>query len=90
MFDIAVAIVPLIGGIGAGYFLRKRKHVDLGKATLGTIVLLIFSLGFSIGSNNELLQSMPRIGFDAVVMVTLALFFSVIFLKAFRKAIKLN
>ena len=53
-------------------------------------MLLIFSLGFSIGSNNELLQSMPNIGLDAVFMVTLALFFSVVFLKAFRKMIKLN
>ena len=88
--DIIIAIIPLIGGIGAGYFLRKRRHVDLGRATLGAIVLLIFSLGFSIGSNNELLQSMPNIGLDAVFMVTLALFFSVVFLKAFRKMIKLN
>ena len=88
--DIVIAIVPLIGGIGVGYFLRKRRHVDLEKATLGAIVLLIFSLGFSIGSNNELLQSMPNIGLDAVFMVTLALFFSVVFLKAFRKMIKLN
>lgn len=88
--DIIIAIIPLIGGIGVGYFLRKRRHVDLGRATLGAIVLLIFSLGFSIGSNNELLQSMPNIGLDAVFMVTLALFFSVVFLKAFRKMIKLN
>jgi len=83
-------IVPLIAGIAIGYFLRKRKRLDLGKVTLGAIVLLIFSMGFSIGSNNELLQSMPNIGFDAVAMVGLALFFSVIFLKAFRKVVRLN
>jgi uncharacterized membrane protein YbjE (DUF340 family) len=83
-------IVPLIAGIAIGYFLRKRKHLDLGKVTLGAIVLLIFSMGFSIGSNNELLQLMPNIGFDAVAMVGLALFFSVIFLKAFRKVVRLN
>jgi 4-hydroxybenzoate polyprenyltransferase len=83
-------IVPLVAGIAIGYFLRKRKHLDLGKVTIGAIVLLIFSMGFSIGSNNELLQSMPNIGFDAVAMVALALFFSVIFLKAFRKVVNLN
>jgi hypothetical protein len=80
----------LIGGIVAGYFLRNRKHMDLGKVTTGAIVVLIFSMGFSIGSNNELLQSMPKIGFNALVIVGLAMFFSVVFLKAFQKMVKLE
>lgn len=52
--------------------------------------MLIFSMGFSIGSNSELLQSMPSIGLDALVIVALAMFFSVVFLKAFRKMVKLE
>jgi uncharacterized membrane protein YbjE (DUF340 family) len=83
-------IVPLIVGIAVGYFLRNKKHVDLGKLIFGAIVILIFSMGFLIGSNNDLLQSMPEIGLNALVMAVLAIFFSIIFLKAFKKMVKLK
>lgn len=83
-------IVPLIAGIAVGYFLRNKKHVDLGKLIFGAIVILIFSMGFLIGSNNDLLQSMPKIGLNALVMAVLAIFFSIIFLKAFKKMVKLK
>jgi ABC-type polysaccharide/polyol phosphate export permease len=83
-------IVPLIAGAAVGYFFRNRRRLDLGRLTFGAIVILIFSMGFSIGSNNELLQSLPSIGLDALVIVALAMFFSVVFLKAFRKMAKLE
>ena len=83
-------IVPLIAGITIGYLLRNKKRIDLGKVSFGAIIVLIFSMGFSIGSNNELLQSMPRIGLSALVMVGLAMFFSVIFLRVFQKMVKLE
>ena len=83
-------IVPLISGIAVGYFLRNKKHVDLGKLIFGAIVILIFSMGFLIGSNNDLLRSMPKIGLNALVMAVLAIFFSIIFLKAFKKMVKLK
>jgi hypothetical protein len=47
-------------------------------------------MGFMIGSNNELLASMYRIGFDSVIIVLLSVFFSVIFVKAIRKVVKLE
>jgi ABC-type polysaccharide/polyol phosphate export permease len=83
-------IVPLIAGAAVGYFFRNRRRLDLGRLTFGAIVILIFSMGFSIGSNNELLQSLPSIGLDALVIVALAMFFSVVFLKAFRKMAELE
>ena len=83
-------IVSLIAGMLLGYFLRERKQVNLSKVTLGSIVVLIFSLGFSIGSNNELLSSMPRVGLNALVILLLAVFFSVIFVKATRKMVKIE
>lgn len=82
--------VPLIAGIVTGFFLRNSKHKEPGRATLGAIIVLIFSMGFTIGSNNELLQSMPKIGLSAVVLVALIMCFSVIFLKIFRKMVKLD
>lgn len=83
-------IVSLIAGMLLGYFLRERKQVNLSKVTLGSIVVLIFSLGFSIGSNNELLSSMPRVGLNALVILLLTVFFSVIFVKATRKMVKIE
>jgi hypothetical protein len=83
-------IVSLIAGILLGYVLRNKKHVNLSQVTFGTIVVLIFSLGFSIGSSNELLSALPRVGLNAVVVLALALFFSVVFVKAARKMVRME
>ncbi len=83
-------VLALIAGIGLGYALREKKRVDLGKVVFGAIIILIFSMGFSIGSNNELLTSMPVIGVNAVVIMALSVVFSIIFLKAARKLVKLE
>jgi hypothetical protein len=83
-------IVPLIAGILLGYVLRNKKRVNLSQVTFGTIIVLIFSLGFSIGSSNELLGAMPRVGLNAVVVLMLALLFSVVFVKAARKMVRME
>jgi hypothetical protein len=83
-------IVALIAGISLGYVLRNKKRVNLSQVTFGTIIVLIFSLGFSIGSSNELLTAMPRVGLNAVVILTLALLFSVVFVKAGRKMVRME
>ncbi len=83
-------VLALVAGIGLGYVLREKKRVDLGKVVFGAIIVLIFSMGFSIGSNNELLASMPVIGVNAVVIMALSVVFSIVFLKAARKLVKLE
>jgi len=83
-------IVPLIAGILLGYVLRNKKYVNLSRVTFGTIIVLIFSLGFSIGSSNELLGAMPKVGLNAVVVLMLALLFSVVFVKAARKMVRIE
>ncbi len=83
-------VLALIAGIGLGYVLRGKKRVDLGKVVFGAIIVLIFSMGFSIGSNNELLASMPVIGVNAFVIMALSVVFSILFLKAARKLVKLE
>jgi hypothetical protein len=47
-------------------------------------------MGFTIGSNNELLWSMYKIGFDSIIIVLLSVSFSVIFVKAIRRVVKLE
>ena len=46
---------------------------------------MIFSLGFGIGSNSELLNSLPDVGLSAVVIASLAIVFSVILVKAVKR-----
>jgi hypothetical protein len=81
-------IIPLAAGIGLGYLLRNRKHVKLDKASFAIIVTLIFSLGFGIGSNNELLGALPNVGFSALIISVLTILFSIAFVKAGRRMVK--
>jgi uncharacterized transporter YbjL len=81
-------IIPLAAGILLGYLLRNRKRIKLDKASLAVIVILIFSLGFGIGSNNELLNAMPKVGFNALIISVLTILFSIAFVKAGRRMVK--
>lgn len=83
--NFALLIVPLGAGMFVGYFLREKREINLGKVTLGIILVLIFSLGFGIGSNSELLNSLPDVGLSGAVIASLAIAFSVIFVKALRR-----
>jgi uncharacterized membrane protein YbjE (DUF340 family) len=82
--------VSLVAGILLGFVWRGKKHLDFSKATSVVIVVLIFSMGFMIGSNNDLLASMHKIGINAVIIVLLSIFFSVVFVKAANKMVKLG
>ncbi|MGB9714190.1 MAG: LysO family transporter [Candidatus Bathyarchaeales archaeon] len=83
-------VVVLAAGIALGFVFRNRKRIDLEKVTLLTILALIFSLGFSIGSDNELLASMPQVGINALLISLLAIVFSVAFLEIARKAARIK
>jgi hypothetical protein len=88
MINVGVLVVPLVAGVLSGCLLRERKKVNLTRVTFGIILVLIFSLGFSIGSNNELLESIPRVGFTALGMSVLAIAFSVLFVVLIRRRLK--
>jgi uncharacterized membrane protein YbjE (DUF340 family) len=90
MLNLPSLLIPLIAGILLGFFLQNKKRFNLSKINFAIIIVLIFSMGFMIGSNNELLASMYRIGFDSVIIVLLSVFFSAIFVKAIRKVVKLE
>ena len=81
-------MVPLIAGIASGYLLRNRRQVKLEKPIVAIIVVLIFALGFSIGSNNELLAALPQVGLQALIIAVLAIAFSIAFVKAGKKLVK--
>ncbi|MEM3616579.1 MAG: LysO family transporter [Candidatus Bathyarchaeia archaeon] len=87
--DIVVLVFPLVAGMMVGYYLRGKKLFNDGKLVFGAILVLIFSLGFSIGSNTELLAVMPNVAFNALVLLAMALLFSILFVKAVRKLVKI-
>ena len=72
----------------AGYLVRNRKVPKLEKVSLGIVIVLIFSLGFGIGSNNELITALPQVGLQALVIAVLAIAFSIVFVKAGKKLVK--
>ena len=92
MFDLMIVnfVIALVFGIGLGYLWRERKHVNLGRVTFVAIIVLIFLMGFNIGSDNALLASMPTVGANALVIVSLTVFFSLVFVKVVRKVVKLE
>jgi len=87
--SMLVLVVPLVLGVVAGFLLRDKRHFDLSEVTFGVILVLIFSLGFTIGSNNELLASFPSVGVSAFVLALLAIGFSVLFVVLVRRRLRL-
>lgn len=87
--DLARLIFPLVVGICLGYFWREKKRLKLDKMASAVILILIFSLGFAVGSNSELLAVMPSIGLAAIVLLAMVSFFSILFLKVARKLAKI-
>ncbi len=82
LMDVALLVPPLVAGMVIGYYLRGKKLPNFGKLVLGII------LGFSIGLNSELLGIMPSVGFNALMLLVMALLFSILFVKAARKLVK--
>ena len=78
-FSVLYLTIPLAAGIIAGFLLREKRRADFSRVSVAVILVLIFSLGFSIGVNSELLNSLPRVGVSALAMASLAIAFSVFF-----------
>jgi len=90
MLNLVVLVVPLVAGVSLGIALRRKRQANLSKVAFGIIIVLIFSLGFSIGSNNEVLSSLPRVGVSALVIAFLAILFSIIFVELIRRKVRLG
>ena len=91
MINITVLflIIPLATGIFVGYLLRRKKKINLDKTTLAIILVLIFSLGFTIGSDNNILASIPKVGISALAIAVSAITFSVLFVVLARRRLKI-
>lgn len=59
----------ILSGILVGYFTRDRSFHQYTGTILSVIIgLLLFFLGLSVGSNEEIMHNFPRVGWDALVL----------------------
>jgi uncharacterized membrane protein YbjE (DUF340 family) len=62
-------ILLIISGVLIGYLLRRIPQMqNIGTVLNLIIVLLLFFLGVSVGSNEDVLNNFSVIGFDALVL----------------------
>lgn len=61
----------MFGGIAVGFLLRKQTFLQkIGKPISYTILLLLFLLGISVGSNNEIIKNLPLLGGQALLLAS--------------------
>jgi len=64
-----IVITIMFGGIILGYFFRKKAILQkLSKPINYTIYLLLFFLGISVGGNKEIINSLPSLGGQALLL----------------------
>lgn len=77
MFPVLLA---MFAGLAAGYLLRRHSclFTFLDPATSWTVRLLLFLLGYGIGSDKDLLAQVPELGIRGLALAVAALVGSVI------------
>lgn len=74
-----IVISIMFGGIAAGYLLRNVGWLQhLGKPISYTIILLLFLLGLSVGGNREIVNNLPALGGQALLIAVAATLGSVL------------
>ena len=64
-----IIISIMCTGIAFGYLLRKKPVLrKLNKPISYTIYLLLFLLGISVGSNREIIDNLPSLGGQALLL----------------------
>ena len=59
----------MFGGVILGYFFRKKEILQkLGTPINYTICLLLFFLGISVGGNKEIINNLPSLGGQALLL----------------------
>ena len=62
-------MLSIIAAMALGYALRHHCRTKyLNRAILGTVALLLFLMGVSVGGNRTLLAGLSSLGSDALVL----------------------
>ncbi|MDE6451497.1 MAG: lysine exporter LysO family protein [Odoribacter sp.] len=68
----------MLAGVCCGFCLRKRNLKWVSYGVTIAIWVLLFSLGISVGNNEAILNNLDTIGWQALVMSTVAVLGSVV------------
>lgn len=74
-------LLSLAGGVAIGYFFtlsEKQKKINSRVQQLG-VVLLLFSMGISVGGNKSIVCNLKNIGKISLAFAVLTSIFSIIF-----------
>ena len=81
----------LIGYIVGAKFINKEKDYSwISKVTTGCLVLLIFTMGARIGSNEQVIQSLSTIGIKAAIITVICFAGSIFGVFVVRKLLKID
>lgn len=58
----------MLGGVLAGFLLRKKKLGWVSQFIMVAIWILLFLLGIAVGHNEEILNNLDTIGWQALVL----------------------
>lgn len=67
-----IVILFMLGGLAVGRLLRKHRLQGVGRLITALIWLLLFLLGWEVGSNRQLIASLPTLGGEAWLLATAA------------------
>jgi uncharacterized membrane protein YbjE (DUF340 family) len=71
----------ILGGIFGRVFYKQKNIPLLNKRlTYMVILILLFSMGLSTGSNETILKNLPTLGMDSLVLTIFATLGSILFL----------
>ena len=73
-YTMIEVILALLGGIAFGYLLRRKRFITtLTRLSFPIVLLLLFSIGISIGLNDTLLENFHSLSLDALIITGFAL-----------------
>lgn len=67
-----IVIAFVFMGILVGYGVRKRKMEWLSQAITLLVWVLLFLMGIEVGGNPHIMQSLPTLGVEALLMAVMA------------------
>ena len=67
-----IVVIFIFAGIALGRLLRGRQTAWLSRLLTVLIWLLLFLLGLEVGSNRQLIASLPTLGAEAAVIALMA------------------
>lgn len=58
----------MAAGIIAGWLLRRRRVTWIGRVTMVLVWILLFLLGLEAGGDRNIMESLPTLGLEAVLV----------------------